>query len=194
MFNNKYIHRRFFLFFDKLQIKKGERNVICSVVVLLVTIHFFIQINSFANSQTSITNHDLEKNYVKGVHQLIMPDEQYRRYYVADNNNFSLLLPSKVMRLSLHDTIPALPDKDKKSIVLPDSVEKKINNGLDLINKGEVAMLEQIPGIGKVTANKIIIYREQHGPFKTIDDLIKIKGIGVKKLAKIRAYLENKEY
>jgi competence protein ComEA len=54
------------------------------------------------------------------------------------------------------------------------------------INTASVKELTQIPGIGKVTANLIIAYREKHGPFKQIEDIQKIKGIGSKKFAKIK--------
>ena len=53
--------------------------------------------------------------------------------------------------------------------------------------------LQTLPGIGPVLAARIIEYRETVGKFRTIDDLLAVKGIGEKTLAKIGPYLEIKE-
>ncbi|HHT48996.1 MAG TPA: helix-hairpin-helix domain-containing protein [Firmicutes bacterium] len=53
--------------------------------------------------------------------------------------------------------------------------------------------LQTIPGIGPVLAARIIEYRETVGKFRSIEDLLAVKGIGEKTLAKIRPYLEIKE-
>lgn len=58
------------------------------------------------------------------------------------------------------------------------------------LNAGSAVDLQTLPGIGEVTAERIITFREQNGPFATVDDLIKVKGIGVKTLEKLRPMLE----
>lgn len=54
------------------------------------------------------------------------------------------------------------------------------------INRADAAMLTTLPGIGPKTAGKITAYREANGPFKTVDELLNISGIGPQKLEKIR--------
>jgi competence protein ComEA len=54
------------------------------------------------------------------------------------------------------------------------------------VNDANPAALTTLPGIGKVTAERIVAYRTEHGPFKSVDELVQIKGIGQKVLAKIR--------
>ncbi|MBX3118263.1 MAG: helix-hairpin-helix domain-containing protein [Fimbriimonadaceae bacterium] len=57
------------------------------------------------------------------------------------------------------------------------------------INSATAAQLETLPGIGPVTAAKIIEYRKANGSFKSIDELEKVKGIGPKKLEAVRKYV-----
>jgi comEA protein len=49
--------------------------------------------------------------------------------------------------------------------------------------------LQQVPGIGPVTAEMILQMRKSYGPFKSVDDLRAIRGIGPKRLEKMRKYL-----
>ena len=54
------------------------------------------------------------------------------------------------------------------------------------INTADAKNLQNLKGIGTKRAQDIVKYREQNGPFKSADDLTKIKGIGSKKIAKIK--------
>ena len=54
------------------------------------------------------------------------------------------------------------------------------------INTATKNDLTQLPGIGEVYAERIIIYRADHGPFRTVDELENIPGIGKKKLERIK--------
>jgi len=57
------------------------------------------------------------------------------------------------------------------------------------INTAGATDLQQVPGIGPSTAQKILDTRKSYGAFKSVDDLLAIKGIGPKKLEKMRKYL-----
>lgn len=54
------------------------------------------------------------------------------------------------------------------------------------INTADAAALEELPGVGPATAAAIIAYREEHGPFAGVDDLLDVPGIGPAKLAALR--------
>jgi competence protein ComEA len=57
------------------------------------------------------------------------------------------------------------------------------------INTATSEELQQVPGIGPATAEKILQMRKSYGLFKSVDDLLAIKGIGKKRLDKMRKYL-----
>jgi competence protein ComEA len=57
------------------------------------------------------------------------------------------------------------------------------------INTANSEQLQQVPGIGPATAEKILQMRKSYGPFKSVDDLLAIRGLGAKRLEKMRKYL-----
>jgi competence protein ComEA len=58
------------------------------------------------------------------------------------------------------------------------------------INTASSSQLESLPGIGPVTAGKIIQYRERYGTFESIEDLMDISGIGPKKFEQIKDLID----
>jgi len=59
--------------------------------------------------------------------------------------------------------------------------EKKVN-----INTASISELQSLPQIGEVVAQRIIDYREKHGKFEKIEEIMKIKGIGEKTFLKLK--------
>lgn len=49
------------------------------------------------------------------------------------------------------------------------------------INTADVDTLTALPGIGQVLAERIVAYRRQNGPFRVIEEITKVEGIGEKK-------------
>lgn len=54
------------------------------------------------------------------------------------------------------------------------------------INTATAADFERLSGIGKVLAARIVAYREEHGPFASLEELLDVSGIGPKRLAAVR--------
>jgi len=52
------------------------------------------------------------------------------------------------------------------------------------LNKATATELTQLKGIGMKYAEKIVEFREKNGPFKQVEDLLKVQGIGPKTLEK----------
>ena len=57
------------------------------------------------------------------------------------------------------------------------------------INTANEAELETLPGIGESTARKIVEDRQSNGMFSTIEDLMRVSGIGAKKFESIQALI-----
>ena len=57
------------------------------------------------------------------------------------------------------------------------------------LNTGTAKELQQLPGIGKGLANRIVEYRTANGPFKNVEELMKVRGIGKKTFAKMKERL-----
>ena len=72
--------------------------------------------------------------------------------------------------------------------MIPSVSAAEENDPIDL-NRATAGELIQLPGVGEVIAKRIVDFREEHGPFKRVEDLMKVKGIGEKSLEKIRPYI-----
>lgn len=67
------------------------------------------------------------------------------------------------------------------------TIEGSPENGRPInLNTATRSELMTLPRVGSVTADRIITYRESHGGFNNIDELLHIKGIGDKTLERIR--------
>ena len=54
------------------------------------------------------------------------------------------------------------------------------------INTAAVDELQTLPGIGKAYAERIVEYRQKNGPFKKVEDLMNVKGIGEKSFERLK--------
>lgn len=57
------------------------------------------------------------------------------------------------------------------------------------LNTATQEQLESLPGVGPVTAEKILAWRDEHGSFTSVDDLLEVDGIGEKTLAELAPHL-----
>ncbi|MDD2591745.1 MAG: helix-hairpin-helix domain-containing protein [Erysipelotrichaceae bacterium] len=81
---------------------------------------------------------------------------------------------------------PNITLKDNDVINIPFKQEiKRVS-----INSGTYEQLITLKGVKEKTALAIIAYRNEHGLFQTIDELMNVKGIGVKKLEDIKPYIK----
>jgi competence protein ComEA len=84
------------------------------------------------------------------------------------------------------------PLKIKVTVIGPDdgessqTPEEEEQSGKININSATAAELDSLSGIGPTKAQAIVDYRDENGPFRTVDDLLNVPGIGPKTLETIR--------
>lgn len=78
--------------------------------------------------------------------------------------------------------VPMLSGYSQSCVIDPDA--KKVN-----INTAEANELTTVNGISETLAQRIVSYRNEHGEFLSLEDLMNVTGIGTKTYEKIRDYL-----
>jgi competence protein ComEA len=57
------------------------------------------------------------------------------------------------------------------------------------LNQATAEQLQALPGVGPALSERIVQYRTEHGPFRTVEQLADVKGVGQAKLAKFKNQL-----
>ncbi|MGJ3257898.1 MAG: ComEA family DNA-binding protein [Alcanivorax sp.] len=91
-------------------------------------------------------------------------------------------LKAVVMSFLLALSLPALAVEVD---AVKDVAKTQTENRIDL-NNADVTELQELKGVGPKTAEAIVQWRDSQGPFTSVDQLLAIKGIGEKTLAKMR--------
>lgn len=93
-------------------------------------------------------------------------------------------------------TIPRIAEgqvsvpNDSSTIAVTNNKGAKTPSGKLDLNRATKEELKEVPGIGDVTASKIIDYREKNGAFSSLEDLKKVGRIGDTTIKKFQDYLE----
>lgn len=98
------------------------------------------------------------------------------------------LLTGPDLHLPSGDVVTITTNGQITTAPLPGAVRLTLGLPLDL-NRATAADLEAVPGLGPVLARRLVQYREEQGPFRNLEQLLDISGIGAAKLAQIRPYL-----
>lgn len=91
-------------------------------------------------------------------------------------------------------TASAVSEMSAAQVTSPPEITEVSSSGtqdgsLININTADTRELIKLSGIGEVKAAAIVAYREEHGAFSSVEELLNVKGIGEKTLEKIRGYV-----
>lgn len=103
-------------------------------------------------------------------------------YGITEYRNYT----RDTMTFSARDAVPNSYIISQENVI-PDGMS---NDGRIDVNEAGQQLLETLPGIGPSLAETIISHRDAHGPFRSMDDLDKVPGIGPKKLERIASLVE----
>ena len=105
-------------------------------------------------------------------------------WYLARTSTPEPYLVSSVRQPTAEEA--AVPEQSEQEPSRPDSL---LPDEVIDINTADAYDLRRLPGIGEKRAEDIIAWREEHGPFQTVDELTQVSGIGPVILENLRAYV-----
>jgi len=161
--------RKLFFWLEQLKITRTERRAISMLLMILAGL---VSVNAMVKPTSPFDNEyysELEKEFQLRTGQLQQQEEQRLARYSG--------LPNIAVA---QDTIP-----DESNEPATNSVAGPLIN----VNMANAQMLQKLTGIGAAYAQRIIRYRSKHGPYKSKDDLLKIKGVGSVRLQKMSAQI-----
>ena len=103
-------------------------------------------------------------------------------WYLARNSSPEPWLISSARRPAAEEPAASEPE----DVPYPDSL---LPGEVIDVNTADIYDLQRLPGIGEKRAQEIIAYREEHGPFRTVDNLTEVTGIGPAILETLREYV-----
>lgn len=174
-------------FLKHIGFTKGEIKVIIFIVLIIIsgfTIKYYKHLfgESYVNYNYSKSDSEFLSKSNSNLTIISDSTNNKRDTSVLYNENETQLYQQlKSSDDSINSGQKIKPKKSKKELNLK---EKSIN--INTVGKDSLLLL---PGVGESTAEKIILFREKYNGFKTIEDIMKIKGIGKKKFEKMKVYI-----
>lgn len=163
--------RRLFFFLEKLEIKRSERIAVSVLMIILVLL------SGIRLIQKPSTNYD-EKQYQE-MEQVFK--EKSKKIQEERDLILARYEPNRQVPVS-----SSVMEEQDVAVSEADTTDQDQPVELVNINMATREQLQVLPGIGPAYAGRIVEWRKENGSFTAKDQLIEIKGIGEKRLEKIK--------
>lgn len=170
------MRRKLFFLLERLEISRSERIAVSVLMIFLViTTSIWSMVQPYANYDEE-NYAELERIFAERSRlQKQEMESILARYegrsdegnYLTDANNEALIDTVR------EDSTETVQDSDRAGMLIN-------------INRAGEEKLQELPGIGPAYASRIIEWRNQNGNFTNKNQLLEIRGIGEKRLAKIK--------
>ena len=169
--------RDLYFFFEKISLGQAERVFIYVLFAIILIIQIAILSTPFLNNQEQEDYTELNKLISERTEKM--------------QQSFDSVLASQYYPTEKEITTEMESETQTKKSK-PKSIKPKKDAAPILININSATLTEwiKVPGIGEKTAQLILDYRLKMGSFKSIDELKNVKGIGPKKLEKLRPFIK----
>lgn len=180
-----------------MHLEPEHKKIIITLVVLVLAWQFYSFFTSQPKNTTPVVANPLLSPKIK--HNIVV----YIAGEVSREGVYKVKKDSRVMDLiELAGGVTAYADlnplnlaeelKDGQKVFIPKikvagssgAGEQTVN-----VNLASKAELQSVPGLGPSMAARIFEYREKNGSFSRLEELMRVKGMGKGKFAKIRKYL-----
>lgn len=166
-------------FFSNLNFTKSEGRILLLIIGILTvgfSVKFYNEVLSIPEKSFDMETFESRFTSLAKSSPVVFDEE---KFYNALSDDEKVLYDSlKKIEEQFYDA----PEERKKKINIAE-------NSIDL-NSASMEELIALPGIGEVTAERIIQFRETKGRFRKIEDIMNVKGIGKKKFENIKPYIK----
>lgn len=180
------LRNNLYFLLDRLNITKAERLAMVTITTLIVLITMGAAIlepdNPFPDEHYAFADSVFRVLSERKAADHISLMARYEPPTIS-NTEPMMALQTSIPNASIFQPRPA-----KKSGSAPLPAPESI-----AINTAVATELDRLPGIGPITAEVIVNYRKEHGPFQDLSHIMRVKGIGPKKWEQIRPYLRLNE-
>lgn len=170
------IKRKLFFWLEKLKITPAERKTVSGLLIVLSVLAIGNLVIAPPEPFDGNRYAALEKQFRERTAWLAAEREKRMRRYFP---------PAAADTADRDSTSEGAADSTGRS---PEKPRDELVN----VNEAGYERLQTLPGIGPAYAKRIIQYRERHGKFTTAGELKKIKGIGEKRLEKLKPFIKLK--
>lgn len=176
------MRRKIYFFLEKLEISRGERIsvtiLICCLIILSGIYHYRVPtINIDPDHYVNLDQIFREKSR--------QADEEKVKILARYQPSFGPNIAERETDLEENGPIQSLQLE-----VLVEEAEGFSEPAIININHASEEQLVLLPGIGPAFARRIIEWREENGMFTEIEQLLEIRGIGVRRLEQLEPFIE----